>query len=340
MNRKTLFIASQKKGLSTVRRPNFESGTIWTQDNLLVLQGIDSECIDLIYLDPPFNSNKDYAARIDSKADGAEFSDRWTPKAVAKERIDLIEAKHPMLYRAIRAAQRDSDTAYLFYMALRLLEMHRILKPTGSIWLHCDPTMSHYLKIVMDAIFEKERFRNEVVWCYTGPGSPGGRQFNRKHDCLLWYSKGDRWTFNKDAVRIPYKDGKPHVGGWNMNAEEAKRYGDRGKIPETWWADIAVAIRSSKENVGYPTQKPLALLHRIIGASSNENDMVLDPFCGSATACVAADIQNRRWAGIDISPKSWEMVDERLRGRQSSCERPRYHRLDIPRRTDPTLLRR
>lgn len=336
MDRKTLFyVCEQRQG--TVHRPNFESGTIWTQDNLLVLRGIDSECIDLIYLDPPFNSKRDYSARTDSKADGAEFSDHWTLDMVENEWVDLIEAKHPRLHRAIKVAQRNSDEAYLFYMAPRLLEMHRVLKPTGSIWLHCDATMSHYLKIVMDAIFEKERFRNEIVWCYTGPGSPGGRQFNRKHDCLLWYSKGDRWTFDKDAVRIPYKDGKPHVGGWNMNAREAKRYGDRGKIPETWWADIAIAIRSSKENVGYPTQKPLALLNRIIGGCSNENDMVLDPFCGSATACVAADLLKRQWAGIDISPKSWEMVNERLRDGQSPSRRRRYHRLDIPRRTDLAL---
>ncbi|MBF2761377.1 MAG: site-specific DNA-methyltransferase [Ectothiorhodospiraceae bacterium AqS1] len=318
-------------------RPNFESGTIWTQDNLPVLCGIDSECIDLIYLDPPFNSKKDYAASAKSKAAGARFSDRWRLNAGEDEAGDSIQTMNPQLRRAIAAAQRDSDKAYLLYMAPRLLEMHRILKPTGSLWLHCDATMSHYLKIVMDAIFEKERFRNEIVWCYTGPGSPAGRQFNRKHDCLLWYSKGDRWTFNKDAVRIPYKGGKPHVGGWGMNAEEAKSYGERGKIPETWWADIAVAIRSLKENIGYPTQKPLALLHRIIAGCSDEQDMVLDPFCGSATTCVAADLQNRRWAGIDISPISWEMINQRLGDRQSPSAPKRYHRLDIPERSDSPL---
>ncbi len=316
-----------------MREANFESGTIWTQDNLLVLRGIDSECVDLIYLDPPFNSKKDYAARAESKAEGAKFKDRWNLCDIDNEWIVSIEAKYPALQRAIRAAQNDSDKAYLLYMAPRLLEMHRVLKATGSLWLHCDATMSHYLKIVMDAIFEKERFRNEIVWCYTGPGSPGGRQFNRKHDSILWYSKGDRWTFNKDAVRIPYKGGKPHAGGWNMKKEEAKRYGSRGKIPETWWTDIAVAVRSSKENTGYPTQKPLALLHRIIDGCSNENDMVLDPFCGSGTACVAAEIRKRRWAGIDISPTCKEMVHERLKSRGLSLGRI-HHRRDAPTRTD------
>jgi site-specific DNA-methyltransferase (adenine-specific) len=205
--------------------------------------------------------------------------------------------------------------AYLTYMAQRIIEMHRVLKDTGSIYLHCDPTASHYLKILLDEIFGKSNFRNEIIWCYTGPGSPAMRQFNRKSDSIFWYSKGEKWTFNVDAVRLPYKGGKVHSGGF-MEKDGSRldplKY-TKGKVPENWWSDIAIVARSKNERVGYPTQKPLALLKRIITASSNEGDIVLDPFCGCATTCVAAQQLNRKWIGIDVEQQAVGILMERLR---------------------------
>ncbi|MDE0679872.1 MAG: DNA methyltransferase, partial [Gammaproteobacteria bacterium] len=147
---------------------NWANQTIWTGDNLPILRGMNSGSVDLIYLDPPFNSKANYAAPIGSEAAGAEFKDTWTLSDVDVAWLDLLEAKHPALNRVIHAALNTSDKSYLIYMAVRLLEMRRVLKETGSIYLHCDPTMSHYLKLVMDAIFGRKAFRNEIVWCYRG----------------------------------------------------------------------------------------------------------------------------------------------------------------------------
>ncbi|MCY4185461.1 MAG: DNA methyltransferase [Rhodobacteraceae bacterium] len=145
-------------------QPNWENQTIWTGDNLDIMRGMNSESIDLIYLDPPFKSNANHAAPIGSKAAGAEFKDTWTLQGINITWLDLIEAKHARLWRVIQAAMTDNDKSYLIYIAARLLEMHRLLKSTGSIYLHCDPTMSHYLKLVMDAVFGRGNFRNEIIW--------------------------------------------------------------------------------------------------------------------------------------------------------------------------------
>ena len=144
---------------------NINPKTIFTGDNLPIMRGMNSASVDLIYLDPPFNSNANYAAPIGSEAAGAEFKDTWTLNDVDAAWLDLIEAKYPQLNRVIHAAVSDSDKSYLIYMAVRLLEMWRVLKDTGSIYLHCDPTMSHYLKLAMDAVFGKVNFRNEIIWC-------------------------------------------------------------------------------------------------------------------------------------------------------------------------------
>ena len=201
-------------------------------------------------------------------------------------------------------------------MAVRLFEMKRILKDTGSIYLHCDPTASHYLKLVMDSLFGNQNLRNEIVWCYTGPGSPKMRQFNRKHDILLWYSKGDKWVFNREDIRVPHKKLNTNRKGAMikeaLTPEERDAYLKRGKVPETWWAGFSPVGRIHSERTGYPTQKPLALLDRIIKASSNEGDVVLDPFCGCATACVAAERLHRHWIGIDISPSAEDITKLRL----------------------------
>ena len=170
-------------------QPNFHAKTIWTGDNLPVMRGMNSNSVDLIYLDPPFNSNTNYAAPIGSKAAGAAFKDTWTLSDIDIEWIDQIEDQEPLLYQVLLAAMTDSDKSYLVYMAIRLLEMRRVLKETGSIYLHCDPTMSHYLKLEMDAIFGRDMFLNEIVWAY-GLGGSSSRFYSRKHDILLFYGRG------------------------------------------------------------------------------------------------------------------------------------------------------
>lgn len=314
--------------------PNWTNRTLWTGDCLDIMHGMNSESVDLIYLDPPFNSKANYAAPIGSKAAGAAFKDTWALRDVDAEWINLIEAKHPALYRVILAAMTDSDKSYLAYMAVRLLEMPRLLKPAGSIYLHCDPTMSHYLKLVMDAVFGRKAFRNEVVWCYRGGGVPKS-DFARKHDIIFRYSKGKKVVFNVDSVRVPYSGDTTERLAYTAKAFRASKVYDnyrpnpKGKHPEDWWM-LQPIMPSSKERLGYPTQKPLALLERIIKASSNPGDVVLDPFCGCATTCVAADALEREWVGIDISPKAAELVRSRI----DDLTREITKRTDNPLRTD------
>lgn len=315
--------------------PNWKNKTIWTGDNLEIMRGMNSESIDLIYLDPPFNSKADYAAPIGSKAAGAAFKDTWSLQDVDVAWLDLYEAKLPKVNRVIQAALTKSDKSYLIYMAIRILEMHRILKPTGSIYLHCDPTMSHYLKLLMDAIFGRGNFRNEIVWCYTGPGAPNQKQFSRKHDTILWYSNGDSWRFNSHLVRVPHK--KPIGQGgtsakWENDNTSYEKYLS-GKIPESWWTKFSPVGRIKSERVGYPTQKPVSLLERIIKASSNENDIVFDPFCGCATTLVAADRHGRNWVGIDISDVAVRLVKDRMKADQRIFK-DIIARTDIPKRND------
>ena len=186
---------------------NVKNRTLWTGDNLDIMRGLNSGCIDLIYLDPPFNSNRNYAAPIGSKAAGAAFKDTWTLDDVDVVWHGQIAEEHPGLWRVIEAAELAHGKgmkSYLVYMAVRVLEMRRILKETGSIYLHCDPTASHYLKLMMDAIFGKGNFRNEIAWCYTGPANVT-KHFPRKHDIILFYAYSKDSTFNRDAVRVPYK---------------------------------------------------------------------------------------------------------------------------------------
>jgi len=301
---------------------NIRNRTIFCKDNLDILQGINDNCIDLIYLDPPFNKKKTFTAPIGSSAEGASFSDIFREEDVKEEWLQTIEEDYEKLHAFLEGVKttegkKSYNFCYLAYMAIRLIEMYRILKDTGSIYLHCDQTMSHYLKILMDCIFGEKNFRNEVVWAYHGPGAPKQKQFSRKHDTLFWYAKSNVWCFNSEDVRLPYKEKKqtlrrrmsPHG---RITQEEEDMYHARGKIPEDWW-EVRVAARSKKEYVGYPTQKPLALLERIIKAGSNEGDIVLDPFCGCATTCVAAEKLGRQWIGIDVSVQAYELVKKRLR---------------------------
>ena len=294
---------------------------------------MNSGSVDLIYLDPPFNSKANYAAPIGSEAAGAEFKDTWTLQDVDITWLDLIEQKYPLVNRIIHAVMTDSDKSYLIYMAARLLEMHRLLKPTGSIYLHCDPTMSHYLKLLMDAILGRKQFVNEIIWGYEKPRS-SKRIWRKNHDVLLFYSAGDHYTFNPQ--RVPTLDGKfemrkpfkrPDGSVWHPKAP--------GKQAGSWWYDIASfsTRMSAKERTGYPTQKPIALLQRIVKASSNPHDVVLDPFCGCATACIAAEMENRQWVGIDISPKAADLVRMRMQ-KEVGLFFNGSVRDDVPRRTD------
>jgi len=293
--------------------------TLYTNDNLYVLSGLNSGLVDLIYLDPPFNSKRMYSAPVGSKAAGASFKDMWTWKDVDEYYLDSLTDHSPALTKFIASVGKIHGKpmmAYLTYMSQRIVEMYRILKTTGSLYLHCDSTASHYLKILLDFVFGKNNFRNEILWCYTGPGSPGMRQFNRKSDTIFWYSKGDTWTFNLDAVRFPhsektkenFKSGLEGSGFVSAPREINKK----GKVPENWWTDIAIVARSTKERTGYPTQKPLKLLKRIILASSNVGDIVMDPFCGCATTCVAAQQLDRKWIGIDIEKQAVNVLIQRL----------------------------
>ncbi len=365
-------------------------GTIFTSDNLPILRGMDSESVDLIYLDPPFNSNRNYAAPIGSKAAGAEFKDVWTLDDTDDAWWGELADAHPVLYRVIDgagAAGGKGNKAYCIYMAVRLLELHRVLRSAGSIYLHCDPTMSHSLKLVLDAIFGAKNFRNEIVWRRTKSAKSTRGRLGRSHDIILFYSRGSKLTWNDprlplDSNEIPksYKRDAagryfrtidvvalPAHGGqspmytyrgftpktrWLMTKDKLKKLDDDGLLVfsrtgrpyrkqyldshpgnplSDLWNDISGGGQMSKtERTGYPTQKPLALLQRIIQASSNEGDIVLDPFCGCATACLAAESLRRRWIGIDISAKAFELINVRLKKELGGIFSEVIHRTDVP----------
>ena len=293
--------------------------TLFLADNLPVLRGLDSDSIDLIATDPPFNKGVPAFTGTTKAGQNVEFKDVWNwSEDVHDGWTDAIEKKHPSLFNVIRyanAAAGDDMGAFLCWMAVRVLEMRRVLKDTGSMYLHCDPTASHYLKAMMDAIFGRKNFRNEIIWAYGSPGSPS-KWFPRKHDVILFYAKTDSSVFNKDAVKVPHKriDSKlkkfGHAGEYA--ADRPRDELEAGKMPFDWWNDIAEAYKVHSERTGYPTQKPLKLYKRMIQASSNPDDMVLDPFAGCATTCVAAEQLGRRWIGIDIREESGGVIRERL----------------------------
>ena len=303
------------KALSAVvGTPNWKNRTVFVEDNIYVLRGMNSDCVDLVYLDPPFNSNRAYEAPIGSKAAGASFKDAWTLSDVDDEWLGLIAEKYPAVYSVCQSAQLSHGKgmkSYLVFMSVRIMELHRVLKPSGSIFLHVDPTASHYLKLVMDAIFGKENFRNEIVWGYRGGGVPKNA-FARKHDVILFYAKDKGSVFNKQYV--PYSEASMNLvssrGGKSIDGK--KRDLKRGASMPDYWTDINSLQTWSPERTGYPTQKPLLLLERFINTGSDEGQVVLDPFCGCATACVAAEKLGRQWVGIDISPKAYDVVRQRL----------------------------
>ena len=324
--------------------------TLYYGDCLEVMSEWDDDVADLIYLDPPFNSNARYnilfgqgnggKRRGERRAQMMAFDDTWHWDAAAAERFLQIERARENPTRTLLIGLRSvlGETgmlAYLTYMSSRLLELRRVLKPTGTIYLHCDPTAGHYLKILMDNIFGGENFLSEIVWNYGTPsgGRVAGRRPVRAHDTLLMYAyKAQDHTFNNlyteytdeyietwfrhvdddgrryrtrsrgGTVIKQYLDESPGVPMSNVWSDIRQLYAQRGWFPNT---------RARQEDLGYPTQKPLNLLERVIQMSSNEGDVVLDPFCGCGTTVAAADNLNRRWMGIDISPFAIELIRTR-----------------------------
>ncbi len=356
-----------------------EKNKLYYGDNLEVLrQHVKDESVDLIYLDPPFNSRQDYNVLFAEK-DGTRsssqimaFEDTWEWNVDAERAYEEIVERGGRVSEAMRAFRTflgHSDMmAYLAMMAPRLIELRRVLKVTGSIYLHCDPTASHYLKMLMDAVFGPQHFRNEVVWERT-TGRKSGRQYGRVHDTLLFFSRSEGSTWNAPAVPQTAETVKGHDLIENGDGElfrlsdltgagqgPPRRFGERdippprgrhwmydqvgidrlwaaGKIAfssggkprlKTYlkdltgvavrdiWIDIEPLNSAAQERLGYPTQKPEALLERIVKASSNEGDVVLDPFCGCGTAIAVAQRLDRRWIGIDITHLAIGLIKKRL----------------------------
>ena len=296
-------------------RQNFQNRTLYHGDNLAFLRGMNSETVHLIATDPPFNKNRDFHATPDSLAAGARFKDRWRWDAdVHEEWTDSIKDDWPAVDAVIvgaRLAYGDDMGAFLCWLGVRLMEMRRVLRSDGSIYLHCDHTAHAYLKGLMDAIFGWQNFRNEIVWGYRTQGV-AMRWWPRKHDTLLFYTKGEDWTFHPQMERQIYQKPFRHT---KMD-EDGNYYVDTYRR-DVWDHDATrPTISQSPERTGYPTQKPLALYKRIIEASSNPGDIVLDPFCGCATTPIAAEQLDRRWVGMDIWDGAYQVVLERLEQEQ------------------------
>jgi DNA modification methylase len=370
-------------------------------DNLEILRRhVLDDSVDLIYLDPPFNSNRAYNVLFKSKSGEAAqaqieaFDDTWTWSQQSEAEYEhLVEGgAPPRVADAVWAMRRllgDNDLlAYLVMMTARLLEMHRVLKETGSLYLHCDPTASHYLKVLCDSIFGTASFRNEIAWQRTATKGDARRKFGAVHDVILFYSKGEepffaglqsvhgekytsRFTLDDGDGRGPYegapldspnprpnltydyKGYPPPANGWRVSREvmeqldadnrllfpsrptgriRRKNYLNelKGRPVGDVWTDIPPINSQAQERLGYPTQKPLALLERIINASSNPGDVVLDPFCGCGTAVDAAQQVDRRWIGIDISYLAVALIQDRLADRYGPEITKSYKVVGIP----------
>ncbi len=354
--------------------------TLYYGDNLAVLRDyIPDESIDLVYLDPPFNSNANYNVLFkeqsgeESPAQIGAFTDTWKWTLESErtyEREIILNPEAPadvkdMILAFRQALGRNAMTAYLVMMTPRLVELRRVLKPTGSLYLHCDPTASHYLKILLDAVLGKEHFRNEITWKRTSAHSDAIR-YGANTDSILFYTRSEEWTWNplfqpyEEAYTARFRNQDPDGRAWsddNLTAKglsgggyeyeyksatslwrvpletmqrldsegrlhftntggiRLKRYLDEQKgVPmQSLWADINPINSQARERLGYPTQKPQALLERIIRASSNEDDVVLDPFCGCGTAVAAAEKLKRRWIGIDITHLAVALMKHRLK---------------------------
>lgn len=346
--------------------PNFLNRTLFRGENLDFMRGINSECIDLIATDPPFNKGKDFHATPDSLASGAKFQDRWTYKRdVHPAWEDQIRDEIPALAKVIESARKahsESMGAFMCWMSVRLMEMHRLLKPTGSIYLHCDATASHYIKACMDAIFRHKNFLGDISWNKQN-GVKSGKGWGNENDNILCYAKKyGAHTFNSKSKRCrkPYADTRLEMHFTNrdesgrlyreriINGKEYRYYADEGRFIGNLWDDVPSMIANTPlnkngESTGFPTQKPLDLYKRIIETSSNKGGMVMDPFYGCATTLVSAEHLNRQWVGIDLWPKSANLVKERMSKESVGGELNKLGYLEIhlaetpPERTDDGL---
>ena len=319
--------------------------TLYTNDNLFVLRRLDSESVDLIYLDPPFNSKRMYENPIGtgSKKVMASFKDIWTwEEDVDKAYLAELGKTHPDLVKyifSIGQLHSEAMMSYITYMTQRVLEMHRILKPTGSLYYHCDPTAGHFVKLMLDGIFGRKNLINEIIWSYQGTGE-SDKAFKRKHDNIYAYAKkyGEHF-FNTEETIEPVSE--KSTKRYNKQDENGKykeiRHRD-GKVYKQYerthmrlrdvW-EIPIVNAYAKERTGYPTQKPLKLLDRIINASCPQDGVVLDPFCGCATTCVSAEHLGRHWIGIDIEDQAVDILIARLTDGQIGAGRGLKQNFDI-----------
>ena len=308
-----------------------KKGTLYIGDNLDILKTrMPDNHFDLIYLDPPFNSNRNYNSNFKDETQSVIFEDTWdynkhkvkTDKEFV--RISIHNEKLAAYLSFIKGGlKEDSLFAYLTFMSSRLNEMRRVLKSTGSIYLHCDPTASHYLKVIMDIIFGEPIFRNEIVWQYQY-GSRAKKGFGRKHDIILFYSKDRNYYWND--IRVPHLDSSIKVNFTKVDesgrlyregksekwGKSYRYYADEGRKCDDVWTDINSLHALEAERLGYPTQKPEALLERIIKASCPLDGKLLDPFCGCGTSCAVAAKMGIDYVGIDISSKALEVIKERF----------------------------
>ncbi|HXG55386.1 MAG TPA: DNA methyltransferase [Vicinamibacterales bacterium] len=265
-----------------------QTSVLYCDDNLPRLAQFPADSVDLIYLDPPFFSNRNYEVIWGDEAEVRSFEDRW----------------------------EGGIQVYVAWMRERVMEMRRILKPTGSLYLHCDWHASHYLKQMLDDVFGDNRFQNEIVWWYRGGGVSPSR-WGRRHDTIFFYTKGPTWTFNVDPVRTAYSQESKDRLQYKAKSFRGNKVYDGyeqnplGKHPDDVW-ELQPIMPSAKERLGYPTQKPEKLLQRVIEASSNVGNVVLDPFAGCGTALVVAERLKRKWIGIDISPTAVELMKRRM----------------------------
>ena len=298
----------------------YENRTLVRGDNLKEMRNFPNDCIDLIATDPPFNSKRDYFVPYRDEH-GQEpdalvraFADTWTWGEAAEDAYrELIVDVGGQVGNTIEGLRNFLNEtpmmAYLVMMTIRIVEMYRILKPTGSLYLHCDPTASHYLKIVLDAVFGTQNFRNEVVWSYRRwPAKQSN--FQRMHDVILRYAKSTNVTWNqlyesKPAASTLKRFGNKEIksayapDGTRIPSQTTNKESKGVPLRDVW--EISIIAPSANERTGYPTQKPLELYKRIVSASSNEGDLVLDPFCGCGTTLMAAEELNRQWIGIDLT---------------------------------------
>ena len=250
----------------------------------------------------------------DNGADAAGFSDTWKWEDIHGDWLDQLEEQYPATAKVIdvaRYAHSDGHAAYLSYMAIRLMEMRRALKPTGSLFLHCDATANSYLRLLLDAVFGDQNFRNEIVWSYRTGGASRTR-FSSKHDTIFFYSKTARWTYNQTKEKSYTKSKSRKPGVVNYGGGSAEFFQDETGVynlvnmRDVW--DIPYIGSTDPERTGYPTQKPVALAERIISSASNPGDVVLDPFAGCAYVPVAAERLGRQWIACDINPRAMTVL--------------------------------